>query len=198
MFIILMPIFLHPFFLLFLSLSLNRASSVLQKNSKLYGPKNVLDYENTSTSWNSDGLSSVGTRQQQQQQQPATTFLILEFNRLVHPCELRIQFQAGFVAEKLHVFLLPAKNDSSSSSGSSSSSCTSADSSRNQWQSMAEFDVDDNHDLQIFSLLEENQNTRPTTAVKLLFEDCTDFYGRVIIYQLQIWGYEVKDMGLSL
>ena len=63
---------------------------------------------------------------------------------------------------------------------------------------MAEFDVDDNHDLQIFSLLEENQNTRPTTAVKLLFEDCTDFYGRVIVYQLQIWGYEVKDMGLSL
>lgn len=92
----------------------------------------------------------------------------LDFGRLVEPTELRIQFQAGFIGEELRVFW----QDGST------------------WNPLIEVEADDDHDVQIFSLLETGYSIR-TRALKLVFDECTDFYGRVTVYQLQIWGFEV-------
>jgi hypothetical protein len=92
----------------------------------------------------------------------------LDFGRIVEPTELRIQFQAGFIGEELQVFW----QDGSA------------------WKSFVEVEVDDDHDVQNFSLLETNSGIQ-TRALKLVFDECTDFYGRVTVYQLQVWGFEV-------
>jgi hypothetical protein len=148
-----------------LSFSLDcRASSVLQKNTKVNGPKNALDCENTSSSWNSEGSSSSGAPQ-------ASTF-ILEFAKAIEPCEIRIQFQAGFAAEEINVHLHDANG---------------------KWKPMVELEADDHYDIQSISLLEDAHNSGPTKALKLVFEEPTDFYGRITIYQLQVWGHEVED-----
>lgn len=137
---------------------LSRASSVLQKNTKVYGPMNALDLDSSTSCWNSDG-SPTGKH---------SSHYILEFGRVVEPRELRIQFQAGFVAEKLTV--LSHQQDST-------------------WLAITELEVDDDHDLQVFSIASSGSNVG-TTALKLVFDECTDFYGRVTVYQLQIWGFE--------
>src|SRR3569623_2126009 len=67
------------------------ASSVLQKNSKLYGPMNALDLENSSSCWNSEGKEG------------ASQWIQLDFGRQVQPLEIRVQFQAGFSAERCTV-----------------------------------------------------------------------------------------------
>jgi hypothetical protein len=164
----------HFFMLLFSSC---RASSVLQRNSKLYGPKHALDCENASTCWNSDG-STPGTTLQ-----PVS--FIVDFGRSVHPTDLKLQIQAGFCAEQLTVFVQqPHANNNNSTN-------------REEWTKLVELQVDDDHELQSFSL-----PTAPTSctsagtpsaycnALKLIFDDFTDFYGRTTIYQLQVWGYE--------
>ncbi len=144
----------------FLTCFSSRASSVLQKNSKLYGPMNALDLDVSTSCWNSDG--SPNGKQ--------SSHYILDFGRLVEPQELRIQFQAGFISEQLQLFW----QDESS------------------WKSLVEVEVEDDHDLQTFSLLDVIKMTSvQTRALKLVFDDCTDFYGRVTVYQLQIWGCEI-------
>lgn len=137
-----------------------RASSILQRNIKLYGPLNALDYDNSTTCWNSDGSSSG-------KQKP---FFILDFGRAVQPLELRVQFQAGFIAEEVSVFW---------------------QNSDKKWEAMVELEVDDDHDFQNLSLQEGTKEAPITSSIKLVFDECTDFYGRVTIYQLQIWGREV-------
>ena len=126
-----------------------RASSVLQKNSKLYSPMNVLD-DDAGTSWNSEG------------NQPTPTSLLLDFNRPVHPTTVKFQFQAGFAAESCTIFV-DGKN----------SGCES-------------LELKDSHELQ------EHRVTLPpqTNKMKLVLEDLTDFYGRVILYRLEVWGQE--------
>ena len=145
---------------IYISCALYRASSVLQKNTKLYGPMNALDLDSSTSCWNSDGSPS-GKR---------SSHYIIEFGRAVEPVELRIQFQAGFVAEKLQV-LSQQQQDST-------------------WRPIIELEVDDDHDLQVFTL-DSSGSTVGTNALKLVFDECTDFYGRVTVYQLQIWGYEI-------
>ena len=146
-----------------------RASSVLQNNTKTYGPAKALDCENTLTSWNSEG-SRNGKKE---------SFLIVDFSgggkhpdRTVQIEELCVQFQAGFAAEELTVHIKTKKDGSS------------------QWSKVEELEADDDHELQSFplSLMDEE-----ATAIKIVFDETTDFYGRVIVYQLQVWGKEMGD-----
>jgi hypothetical protein len=142
-----------------------RASSVLQKNTKVNGPKHALDYENTSSSWNSEGSSSST--------KPQSSTFILEFAKPIEPSELRIQFQAGFAAEQINVHLYDTTTD--------------------KWKPMVELEADDDHPMQSFSLLEDAENSGPTKALKMVFEEPTDFYARITIYQLQVWGQQLQD-----
>ncbi len=97
-------------------------------------------------------------------------FFVLEFQRPVQLHSLAIEFQAGFIGETCKVQLLTSKGD---------------------WKDLVEVEPEDNHDLQTFSLLVNNE-AWTGTALKLVFDDFTDFYGRVTIYRIQVWGKEVS------
>ena len=137
-----------------------RASSVLNKNSKMYGPMNALDIDNSTTCWSSSGSPDGKQRSN----------FIIDFGRTVLPVEIRIQCQAGFIGEKLIVFWQDGDS----------------------WSILADKEVEDDHNLQSFSLKDGHQYVR-TNSLKLAFDECTDFFGRVTLYQLQIWGLEVED-----
>lgn len=140
-----------------------KASSILQNNKKLYGPSNALDYTNTLTSWNSEGNSNGKNE----------SFLVIDFsggqNRTVDPVELVVQFQAGFAAEEITVYRKIT---------------TTAN--KPQWSRVEEIEAEDYHEAQSFPLAMEE----PTTALKIVFGETTDFYGRVIVYQIKIHGTE--------
>mmetsp|Transcript_58858 Transcript_58858/g.65841 ORF Transcript_58858/g.65841 Transcript_58858/m.65841 type:complete len:174 (+) Transcript_58858:72-593(+) len=141
-----------------------KASSILQNNKKLYGPANALDYTNTLTSWNSEGNSNGKNK----------SFIVIDFSggqkRTVNPVELVVQFQAGFAAEEITVY--------------SRKITTTAD--KPQWLKVEEIEAEDYHEAQSFPLAMEE----PTTALKIVFDETTDFYGRVIVYEIKIYGTE--------
>jgi len=136
---------------------MTRASSILQKNTKLYGPMNALKTEEESSCWNSD---SCHDDQQQ--------YLLLDFRRPVYVQTLKIEFQAGFIAETCAVQLQTSDKT---------------------WIDLEELELEDNHDMQEFALAKE---TTMGTALKLVFEEFTDFYGRVTIYRIEVWGKEAS------
>jgi Sad1 / UNC-like C-terminal len=123
---------------------------------------NALDCDSLLTCWNSEGNPKGKT----------SCFLSIEFGRVVEPVEVAIQFQAGFVAQELTV--------------------TKLDSNGEDWIQVSEFEVQDGHEAQSFSLAGgDKEDSIMTTALKLVFDECTDFYGRVTVYKLQVWGREV-------
>jgi hypothetical protein len=142
---------------LFFPPNFGSASSILQKNTKLYGPMNSLDIVNECSSWNSEGNQRE-------------TSLAMNFGRLVAPMVFKWQFQAGFAARSCSVF----------------------DDQKNR---MAEFELDDVHELQVCRLHNNTDNTdsaSPTKSIKFLFDDLCDFYGRVILYKIEVWGIEME------
>lgn len=130
-----------------------RASSVLQGNKKEYGPMNALKVEDSSSCWYSDGKEG------------STQSLAIHFGRQVLPLQLKIQFQAGFVAESCQV---QVHNQSGG------------------WDVVEEFEPSDTHEVQDFPV----ECKEPSDAVKIVFDEFTDFYGRVMVYQLSVWGQE--------
>jgi hypothetical protein len=131
----------------------NSASSVLQKNTKLYGPMNCLDVRNESSSWNSEGNSETDTT------------LVLHFGRSVIPTTMKLQFQAGFSAELVQVY------DSNMTK-------------------LSDVELDDIHEIQTFHLQDNQHSFR---SLKFILDNFADFYGRIILYRLEVWGYEVPE-----
>lgn len=129
----------------------SRTSTVLQKNIKLYGPRNMLD--DSSQSWNSEGVADRTNQ-----------WILLNFNRTVLPKRLQLQWQAGFAAE----------------------SCQIQRKVNDEWEEWTLLEMEDVHDLQTFEL----DDAEACTALRLTLSEFTDFYGRVIVYQLLVLGTE--------
>jgi len=125
------------------------ASTVLQKNNKLYGAQNAL-IDKDANCWNSD----QGEKQ----------FFIIKFGRSVLAQKLCMEFQAGFASEFIRVFF-KKKNAS-------------------QWEELDEYEPEDSLQLQSFQF----KATVECTELRVDFEDCRDFYGRITVYRIQIWG----------
>ena len=147
-----------------------KASSVLDKNAKLYGPTNALDLDNASTSWYSIGNEGG-----------SGTFFIVRFHRRVYIRELRIQFQGGFAGEKCIV-----STATTTSLGGLSPSC---------WTELGhlELEPEDTNEVQSFDLTDgkgDDDNRLCCTDVKIGFDDFTDFYERIIVYTLEVLGNE--------
>ena len=101
----------------------------------------------------------------------ATQSYTITFGREVVPKEVHIQFQAGFSAEDCQVHIRSGK-----SAGAT-------------WEMLEEIGPSDTHELQIFPL----DNSLQASAMKIVFDECTDFYGRIMVYQLGIYGVEVEN-----
>ena len=140
-----------------------RASSTLQGNTKLYGASNAL--QDSSASWNSEGGNDDDDDDAQQH------WWRIQFGRTVQPTAIGLQFQAGFAAEQGTV--------------------------RVQTQAHGPWHVVDDavvwHDVHEVQRLTLPATCPPCVALQLEWNDCTDFYGRLIVYQVQVWGQEVVD-----
>lgn len=93
------------------------------------------------------------------------TSFTLHFGRHVKLSELRLQFQAGFSAELCNVYA----DDNTESA-------------------IAELELDDVHDVQSHELLMEQS----VQKLRLVFEECADFYSRIILYKVEVLGSEVS------
>mmetsp|Transcript_14647 Transcript_14647/g.16759 ORF Transcript_14647/g.16759 Transcript_14647/m.16759 type:complete len:157 (-) Transcript_14647:184-654(-) len=97
-------------------------------------------------------------------------FLVIKFGRTISVQKLCIEFQAGFVSEILRVY-------------------GKADDDNAQWKEIDEFDVEDSLQPQIFEL----EELVKCKELRLEFEECRDFYGRITVYRLQVWGNEQEE-----
>jgi hypothetical protein len=135
---------------------------------------NALDSDNALTCWNSEGSTKGKT----------SSFIIIDFGRVVQPVQAAIQFQAGFVAADLAVSYNMKGGNNSTNAGVD-----------DEWVPIVQLEVDDDHEMQQFSLIPDGDDMadslKTTRTIKLFFDECTDFYGRIIVYKLQIWGREL-------
>mmetsp|Transcript_12559 Transcript_12559/g.15270 ORF Transcript_12559/g.15270 Transcript_12559/m.15270 type:complete len:126 (-) Transcript_12559:231-608(-) len=121
---------------------------------------NALDLSDSSTLWNSDHQSS-NKRQIYQ----------INFNRTVDIRKLYIVFQGGFVGVDCELLL---RKDEEA---------------KFQKLEDAYVEPDDTNELQEFII--PDSGTQPIcTALRLSFGKSTDFYGRIMIYRFEVWGYE--------
>ncbi|DAZ96643.1 TPA: hypothetical protein N0F65_005822 [Lagenidium giganteum] len=90
--------------------------------------------------------------------------ILLQFQRVVDVQELVVMFQGGFVGMDVECFVRTAATG--------------------EWTKALEaFDPEDSNDLQHFACV-----TNGVDALRLSFNRSSDFYGRVIIYRLDVLG----------
>ena len=104
--------------------------------------------------------------------QGSPQFILFDFGKNVITTDLKIMFQGGF-----------AGVDGTVEVGSALDSLV----------TVANLDITDTNDMQSYSLqtIDENQDTmQKGRYLRIAFPTSTDFYGRVTIYQLELWGYD--------
>ncbi|GMF10073.1 unnamed protein product [Phytophthora lilii] len=90
------------------------------------------------------------------------------FHRVVDVAKLAIMFQGGFVGQDVQMHVKRAA-------------------STEQWEEVdVDVDPEDSNDLQEFQC-----PLKQVEAIALTFQRSTDFYGRVVIYRLEVRGDEV-------
>ncbi|ETI51974.1 hypothetical protein F441_04780 [Phytophthora nicotianae CJ01A1] len=91
------------------------------------------------------------------------------FNRVVNISALCIMFQGGFVGQDVQVHVKEAGGSV-------------------QWEEVdVDVDPEDSNDLQEFPC-----KLQQVEAIALTFQRSTDFFGRVVIYRLQVQGIETE------
>jgi hypothetical protein len=100
---------------------------------------------------------------------------LVDFGRAVEIHELRLEFQAGFAAEVCGVQLLVRRRGPQ------------GDNDDEEWTGVDELEPKDTHELQSFIL-----KCSVGTALKLIFDEFKDFYGRVTLYRIEVWGRELN------
>lgn len=120
---------------------------------------------NDETCWNSD--------------QGSPQHIVLEFEKQVVVQEIQLVFQGGFAGKKCS--LRCPKGD-----------ILTADS-KESWESVLDFEPEDSGMLQTFRI--DLKSQRYARQVMLLFESSTDFYGRLIVYKLDLLGLEQNMCG---
>ncbi|XP_052100446.1 nuclear receptor 2C2-associated protein-like [Mytilus californianus] len=122
-----------------------RVSSVLNRDTKQFGKKYLVDEEDD-TCWNSD--------------QGSPQWIAVEFDQEEHIAEIRIKFQGGFAGRECWAESLDTS------------------------EKIIEFYPDDINSLQSFKL----DKPQPVKKIKVIFNNSTDFFGRITIYQFDILG----------
>eukprot|EP00956_Cyclotella_meneghiniana_P003207 scaffold3932_cov87-Cyclotella_meneghiniana.AAC.11 len=140
-----------------------RASSTWQHNSKKFGALNALNNE-TEDAWKSDASKDSDPCQ----------YYEIHFKRKVTIDQLRIQFQGGFVGMDCIVYHKTCENG--------------------EWEEFDELFMDtvESNEMQIFTV-EHGPNQTPVQsceAIRIEFGKSSDFYGRLVIYSLEVWGSE--------
>lgn len=141
-----------------------RASSTWKHDTRKFGPQHALDSQ-SDEAWKSAPSEETDP----------LAYYEIHFGRPVSIHELRIQFQGGFAGMDCIVHRRNKEHD--------------------EWEEFDELYVDpiDSNEVQTFPTEvddDENETIEPCTALKIDFGRSTDFYGRIVIYSLEVWGKE--------
>ena len=140
---------------------------MLNNDTKQYGKKFMFD-GSEETCWNSD--------------QGAPQSITVDFGRVVAVRELRVMFQGGFVGKVCQVL------------GCGAGVAT--------FEALCQVYPEDNNALQTFAISATAaagdasgapQGGARVERVKLVFPESTDFYGRVTVYTLSLYGEECDE-----
>jgi len=110
----------------------------------------------------------------------------IHFRRPVLVREIRVQFQGGFVGMDCIVYKKKQLHNNDDSDQSDNNEV---------WEELEEIFMDpiESNDNQIFPADVDNEESDPCTAIRLEFGKSSDFYGRIVIYSLEVWGLELPD-----
>ena len=147
----------------------HRASSIWKHDNRKFGPQNALDIS-SDAAWKSAPS---------EESDPLAHYEIY-FNRPVIVHKMNIQFQGGFVG--MDCIVHRKKHNTN----------TTSDNNEDDWEEFEELylDTTDTTDVQTFPV-DDDTNEQPCTALRIDFGRSNDFYGRIIIYSLEVWGLEV-------
>ncbi|KAF9055989.1 galactose-binding domain-like protein [Panaeolus papilionaceus] len=139
-----------------------KVSSTLEKAN---GKKNLVD-NNPETCWRS--------------QQGLPQFIQLGFNNQVIPKRISITFQGGFVGTRCSLSIPPTANQDGSM--------------KKEWSVVTHIYPKDVNRKQSFDLVmaESSLPERGVSALRLVFEESSDFFGRITIYDLTLEGTKVE------
>ena len=100
--------------------------------------------------------------------QGSSQFVLINFRRNVNVSELRLMFQGGFVGQDAVIEI---------------------GSSPNELNRLMKLElINDSNDMQVFPLITDEI----CSIMKITFESSTDFYGRITLYCLLVYGEEVS------
>ena len=100
----------------------------------------------------------------------------MNFHRRVKISSIALQFQGGFVAEKSQFYTTKISSEG-----------------KVKWKEVedAYIEPENVNDLQMFELEEcESADDLKCDAIKFNFGESSDFYGRVILYKIEVYGVE--------
>mmetsp|Transcript_38968 Transcript_38968/g.81530 ORF Transcript_38968/g.81530 Transcript_38968/m.81530 type:complete len:189 (+) Transcript_38968:135-701(+) len=165
-----------------------RGSSTWKHDTRKFGPQNALDSA-SDAAWKSAPSEEVDPM----------AYYEIYFHRPVSVKEMRVQFQGGFVGMDCIVYQKKSSNQTTTTTNEGSSS---GEQQRNnddkdvEWEEFDELFVEpqDSIEIQTFPVDEmesdEDEAYGTCTALRMEFGKSTDFYGRIVIYSLEIWGTE--------
>ncbi|KAI9094299.1 galactose-binding domain-containing protein [Phlyctochytrium arcticum] len=145
-----------------------RVSSVLNRDTKNYGKKHLLD-DSDETCWNSE--------------QGSPQYIALEFADPVSVHSLHIMFQGGFAGKECEVLGVLAGQIGGAVAETESGL-------PDVWEKLMDFYPDDNNRTQVFEVDESGRITS-WRKLRIVFKNSTDFYGRVTIYKLGLLGIRI-------
>lgn len=156
----------------------SRASSTWKHDTRKFGPQHALD-SSSDAAWKS--------APSEENDDPMAYYEVY-FHRPVAVHELRVQFQGGFVGMDCIVYQKTTQPQSAE--GSAVGEQSNGDD-VGEWEEMDELFLDpvDSNEVQTFPA-ERDSETKDCTALRIEFGRSTDFYGRLVVYSLEVWGVE--------
>eukprot|EP01122_Echinamoeba_exundans_P008262 TRINITY_DN2710_c0_g1_i2.p1 TRINITY_DN2710_c0_g1~~TRINITY_DN2710_c0_g1_i2.p1 ORF type:complete len:183 (-),score=9.41 TRINITY_DN2710_c0_g1_i2:110-637(-) len=157
----------------------SRVSSVLNRNAKQFGKQHMFD-NSSEMCWNSDQvrrpifyfrptLCFLDSNTYHIVIQGKTQFVVLDFPSPVHVETIQIMFQGGFAGKGCEVHGIDANATEKTP------------------VKLANFYPVDVNSLQSFDLPADG-SSRAVQQIQIIFPESTDFYGRIVIYKLDVLG----------
>ncbi|KAJ3398545.1 hypothetical protein CcCBS67573_g08420 [Chytriomyces confervae] len=106
--------------------------------------------------------------------QGTSQWIIAEFPRSVSPSQVVLMFQGGFTSSQVLVFSAPSPLASSSP----------------DWTQLTQLYPEDSNKLQTFDVASSAASA--VRSLKFVFTECSDTYGRIVVYKLDVLGAAVE------
>ena len=165
------------------------ASSIHDDDEDNYGPQLTLDINNEESCW----TSSNGRPQSLTYE--FYNVINKELYQSINLKRIGIVFQGGFVGQDIDIYTQSSSVSSqteslllSSFTSSTTSSSTSSVESKQitiptEWKILTHIEPDDINEEQFFDI-----DAQDITGIRIVFNNSTDFYGRITIYRINFFG----------